>query len=79
MNVHHAKFQKSLIVEQFQGNYLNNSSPDKPSIFQDLVCFISLCPRVFWFLITTRRSEIFYREEKTFFICPFASDGKIDD
>ena len=38
MNVHHAKFQKSLIVEQFQGNYLNNSSPDKPSIFQDLVC-----------------------------------------
>ena len=23
MNVHYAKFQKSLIVEQFQGNYLN--------------------------------------------------------
>ena len=22
MNVHYAKFQKSLIVEQFQGNYL---------------------------------------------------------
>ena len=25
MNVHYAKFQKSLIVEQFQGNYLNCS------------------------------------------------------
>ena len=26
MNVHYAKFQKSLIVEQFQGNYLNSTS-----------------------------------------------------
>ena len=26
MNVHYASFKKSLIVEQFQGNYLNNPS-----------------------------------------------------
>ena len=26
MNVHYAKFQKSLIVEQFQGNYLKDST-----------------------------------------------------
>ena len=28
MNVHYTKFQKSLIVEQFQGNYLNAFSMD---------------------------------------------------
>ena len=27
MNVNYAKFQKSLIVEQFQGNYLKGTAP----------------------------------------------------
>ena len=44
MNVHHAKFQKRLMVEQFQGNYLNLKSLRWPkytqlgSIFQKKSC-----------------------------------------
>ena len=32
MNVHYAKFQKSLIVEQFQGNYLQLKGDTKDDI-----------------------------------------------
>ena len=43
MNVHYAKFQKSLIVEQFQGNYLKSTVLLRPTErFLALKCTVLL-------------------------------------
>ena len=48
MNVNHAKFQKSLIVEQFQGNYLKaiEGIPDKDYNFLGNENFYNLYERL---------------------------------
>jgi len=37
VNANYAKFQKSLIVEQFQGNYLNDMIIKTSSLFENLL------------------------------------------
>ena len=58
----------------------DNASPEKSCFMDGLVCFISLCLRVFEFLSKIEVSEIFHRREREFFsVSPFASEGKTDE
>ena len=58
---------------------LNNSSPDKPSIVYDLVCFISLYPSFLVPEYHQKRVKSFTGRKGIFFVSPFASEGKIDN
>ena len=55
----------------------DNASPEKSCFVDSLVCFISLCLRVFEFLNATRREGNLPQERKSFFsVSPFASEEK---
>ena len=55
----------------------DNASPEKSCFVDGLVCFISLCLRVFEFLNATRREWNLPQERKIFL--QFASEGKTDE
>ena len=58
----------------------DNASPEKSCFVNGLVCFISLCLRVFEFLNATKKGVKSSTEEKEFFsVFPFASEGKTDE
>ena len=58
----------------------DNASSEKSCFVDGLVCFISLCLRVFEFLNATRREWNLPQEKKHFFsVSSIASEGKTDE
>ena len=58
----------------------DNASPEKSCFVDGLVCFLSLCLRVFEFLNAARREWNLPKERESFFsVSPFASEGKTDE
>ena len=57
----------------------DNAFPEKSCFVDGLVCFISLCLRVFKFLNATRRKWNLPQEREFFSVSPFASERKTDE
>ena len=58
----------------------DNASPENSCFVDCLVCFLSLCLRVFEFLNAIRRELNLPKERKSFFsVFPIASEGKTDE
>ena len=57
----------------------DNASPKQSFFFDNLLCFISPCLRVFVLLNATRREWNLPQERKFFLVSLFASEGKTDE
>ena len=70
------EFHESEASEASVFSFDKNASPEKSCFVDGLVCFISLCLRVFEFLNATRREGNLPQERKSFFfsfpdrLCP---------